>query len=164
MRALSEHTEKIFCRLCQILAGLALTGLVLLSGANVLMRLLGSPLSCSYEISGFLGAALAALMLADTQRVGGHLELDFFLNRYPDKVRTFTSLLNCLIATATVLVIGGQLIRRALVLRQAHEVSEALNFPFPYLMLLVAAAVMLLGLSYGNAFLRTALTPIADPQ
>lgn len=164
MRHLSEHTEKLLCRACQILAGLALAGLVLLSGANVLMRLLGSPLSCSYEVSGFLGAALAALMLADTQRVGGHLELNFFLDRYPGKVRTGTALLNCVIATATVLIAGGQLIRRALILRQSHEVSEALNFPFPYLMLLVAGAVMLLAVSFGNAFLRTALKPAAQPQ
>ena len=74
------------------LAGLGISGgllvcLVCLSGLNVFTRMAGHPIGGSYELSGFLGALIAALALADTQRKRGHVELDLFTSHYRPGLR-----------------------------------------------------------------------------
>ena len=66
--------ERWLCLTGLAVAGILLSVLVLLSGLNVLGRLGGHPISGSYELSGFLGALIAALALADTQRKRGHVD------------------------------------------------------------------------------------------
>jgi TRAP-type C4-dicarboxylate transport system permease small subunit len=90
----------------------------------VVCRLAGHPISASYELSGFFGALLAALALADTQRKRGHVELDLFTRNYPSSVRRWAGAFNVLIGAVLTALLGCQLILRAGVLLKAGEVSE----------------------------------------
>ncbi len=126
--------EKQLCLAGMVIAGLLLMILVLLSGINVACRLAGHPLSASYELSGFFGALIAALALADTQRKRGHVELDLFTRTYSAKARRWLGAFNVFLGALLLLALACQLTNRARVLIHAGEVSETLKLPYPWLM------------------------------
>ena len=140
--------ERWLCLTGLGVAGALLCALVLLSGANVFGRLLGHPIGGSYEISGFLGALIAALALADTQRKRGHVELDMFTKRYKPLVKRLVGAFNMLCGFALLLVLAIQQINRAKRLLAAGELSETLRLPYPWLMYLCAGGLFLLACAY----------------
>ena len=153
--------ERWLCLAGLGVAGALLCALVLLSGANVFGRLLGHPIGGSYEISGFLGALIAALALADTQRKRGHVELDMFTKRYKPLVKRLVGAFNMLCGFALLLVLAIQQINRAKRLLAAGELSETLRLPYPWLMYLCAGGLMLLACAYLTdcVYLRTRRDP-----
>ena len=140
--------ERWLCLTGLGVAGALLCALVLLSGANVFGRLLGHPIGGSYEVSGFLGALIAALALADTQRKRGHVELDMFTKRYQPLVKRLVGAFNMLCGFALLLVLAIQQVNRARRLLAAGELSETLRLPYPWLMYLCAGGLMLLACAY----------------
>jgi len=140
--------EKGLCIAGMAVSGALLVALVAMSGCNVAFRLIGHPLSASYELSGFFGALIAALALADTQRKRGHVELDLFTRTYPAGVKRWIGAFNVLAGATLVLVIGCQLVNRATVLLRAGEVSETLKFPYPWLMYGAALGLFLLSAAF----------------
>ncbi len=142
------RVEKGLCVAGLAVSGALLVVLVALSGVNVVCRLAGHPISASYELSGFFGALLAALALADTQRKRGHVELDLFTRNYPSSVRRWAGAFNVLIGAVLTALLGCQLILRAGVLLKAGEVSETLKFSYPWLMYGAAFGLFLLTASF----------------
>lgn len=135
------------------LAGLGISGallvcLVLLSGLNVFSRMAGYPIGGSYELSGFLGALIAALALADTQRKRGHVELDLFTSHYPQAVRRGLGAFNMVCGFLLLLLLAIQQINRARRLLAVGELSETLRLPYPWLMFVCAGGLALLACAY----------------
>lgn len=150
------HLEKRLCLAGLAVAGALLVALVLLSGANVACRLAGRPLSASYELSGFAGALIAALALADTQRRRGHVELDLFTRAYSPRARRVLGAFNVLAGAALMVLLGGQLASRAGALLRAGEVSETLKLPYPWLMYAASGGLFLLAASFLTDFVLLA--------
>ncbi len=142
------RVERWLCLAGLALAGVLLGALVLLSGLNVFGRMLGHPISGSYELSGFLGALIAALALADTQRKRGHVELDMFTSKYPPLVKRLVGAFNMLCGSLLLAVLAVQQVNRARRLLAAGELSETLRLPYPWLIYACAGALMLLACAY----------------
>ena len=140
--------ERWLCLAGLGVAGFLLGALVLLSGLNVLGRIFGHPIGGSYEISGFLGALIASLALADTQRKRGHVELDMFTRRYKPIVKRLVGAFNMLCGFVLLLVLAIQQINRAKRLLAAGELSETLRIQYPWLMYARAGGLMLLACAY----------------
>ena len=140
--------ERWLCLAGMWIAGVLLGALVLLSGLNVFGRIFGHPISGSYEVSGFLGALIAALALADTQRKRGHVELDMFTRRYKPIVKRLVGSFNMLCGFMLLLVLAIQQVNRAKRLLAAGELSETLRLPYPWLMYLCAGGLILLACAY----------------
>jgi TRAP-type C4-dicarboxylate transport system permease small subunit len=140
--------ERWLCLAGMWVAGVLLGALVLLSGLNVFGRIFGHPISGSYEVSGFLGALIAALALADTQRKRGHVELDMFTRRYKPIVKRLVGAFNMLCGFMLLLVLAIQQVNRAKRLLAAGELSETLRLPYPWLMYLCAGGLILLACAY----------------
>ena len=135
------------------LAGLGISGvllvcLVLLSGLNVFSRMAGHPFGGCYELSGFLGALIAALALADTQRKRGHVELDLFTSHYRPSWRRGLGVFNMTCGFLLLLLLAIQQINRARRLLAVEELSETLRLPYPWLMFVCAAGLLLLACAY----------------
>ncbi len=144
--------EKRLCVAGMAVAGMLLATLVVLSGLNVVYRLLGRPISASYELSGLFGALIAALALADTQRKRGHVELDLFTRNYSVAARRWVGAFNVFAGALLMLVLGSQIVCRANVLLRAGEVSETLKLPYPWLMYGAAFGLFLLAASFLTDF------------
>ena len=145
--------EKKLCLAGMIISGALLLGLVILAACNMVCRLLNMPISASYELSGFAGALMAALALAETQRQRGHVELDFFTRSYSLRVRRWIGAFNVFTGALLMFVLAYQLSFRAASLLQAGEVSETLKLPYPWLMVGVVLGLLLLGLSFLTDFI-----------
>ena len=135
------------------LAGLGISGgllvcLVCLSGLNVFSRMAGHPIGGSYELSGFLGALIAALALADTQRKRGHVELDLFTSHYRPGLRRGLGAFNMICGFFLLILLAIQQINRARRLLAVGELSETLKLPYPWLMFACAAGLLLLACAY----------------
>lgn len=151
------NAERALCRLGMGASCAFLVLLVLLSGLNVVCRLAGRPIGATYEISGYLGAVMASLALAETQRRRGHVELDMFTRRYPPAAQRRIGVFNVLAGAALVLLVALQIASRARALLVAGEVSETLKLPYSWLMYGVAAGLVLLAASFVTDFVLLAM-------
>ena len=140
--------ERWLCLSGMAVAGFFLVVLVLLSGINVFGRMAGHPFGGTYELSGFLGALIAALALADTQRKRGHVELDMFTRRYRPLAKRLTGSFNMFCGFVLLALLAIQQVNRARRLLAAGELSETLRLPYPWLMLLCAGGLLLLACAY----------------
>jgi TRAP-type C4-dicarboxylate transport system permease small subunit len=151
------NVERALCGLGMGAACALLVLLVLISGLNVACRVAGHPIGSTYEISGYLGAVMAALALAETQRRRGHVELDMFTRRYPASAQRRIGAFNVLAGAVLAVLVAVQIAARARALLAAGEVSETLKLPYPWLMFGVAAGLVLLAASFITDFVLMAM-------
>ena len=140
--------ERWLCLAGMATAGFLLMALVLLSGANVFARMTGHAFGGSYELSGFLGALIAALALADTQRKRGHVELDMFTRHYRPLAKRLTGAFNMFIGFLLLILLAIQQVNRARRLLNAGELSETLRLPYPWLMMICAGGLLLFAFAF----------------
>ncbi len=72
-----------------VAAGVALTVMVFLTGADVLLRYFGKPIVGTYETVGLLGALMVGLALPQTSRTQGHVLMDFIITKLPPSLQKF---------------------------------------------------------------------------
>ena len=125
------------------IAGAALCLLMLLTIADVLMRILGRPIVGTYELVGLGGAIAIGLSLPLTSWVRGHIYVDSFVARLPRLPRAILNVATRLLVLALFFLIGWNLLKYAMDLRGAGEVTPTLRVPFFPVTLGVGAACLL---------------------
>jgi len=112
------------------IAGASLAFLMLLTIADVGLRILGRPIVGTYELVGLAGAIAVGLSLPLTSWVRGHIYVDSFVARLPRLPRAMLNVATRLLVLALFLLLGWNLIKYALDLRSAGEVTPTLRVPF----------------------------------
>ena len=112
------------------IAGAALTFLMLLTIADVVLRLLGRPIVGTYELVALGGAVAVGLSLPLTSWVRGHIYVDSFVAKLPRLPRAILNIATRLLVLALFLLLGWNLLKYALDLRRAGEVTPTLRVPF----------------------------------
>lgn len=146
------HLERRLCQLGMGISCILLVLLVVMSGLNVVCRVAGHPIGATYELSGYFGAVMAALALAETQRRRGHVELDILTRTYSPIVKRWVGAANVLAGAVLVILVAIQIASRARVLLRAGEVSETLKLPYPWLMYGIVVGLFLLAASFITDF------------
>jgi len=113
-----------------VIAGAALVFLMLLTIADVGLRILGRPIVGTYELVGLAGAVAIGLSLPLTSWVRGHIYVDSFVARLPRVPRAVLNIATRLLVLALFLMIGWNLFKYAMDLRSAGEVTPTLRVPF----------------------------------
>jgi len=103
---------------------------MLLTIADVVLRLLGRPIVGTYELVAQGGAIAIGLSLPLTSWVRGHIYVDSFVARLPRTPRAILNIVTRLLVLALFLLLGWNLIKYALDLRSAGEVTPTLRVPF----------------------------------
>jgi TRAP-type C4-dicarboxylate transport system permease small subunit len=111
-------------------AGVALSFLMLLTIADVALRLLGRPIVGTYELVALSGAVAIGLSLPLTSWMRAHIYVDSFVNRLPRVPRAVLTIATRLLVLVLFLLIGWNLLEYAMDLRAAGEVSPTLRVPF----------------------------------
>jgi len=111
-------------------AAAALTFLMLLTIADVVLRILGRPIVGTYELVALGGAIAIGLSLPLTSWVRGHIYVDSFASRLPRLPRAILNVATRLLVLALFLLLGWNLLKYALDLRSAGEVTPTLRVPF----------------------------------
>ncbi len=115
------------------IAAFAVVVMMILTSADVILRLFRHPIPGTYEIVGLLGAVVIAFSLAYTSAERGHIAVDFLVRKFPRKVQSFIAIANNLIGAALFGLIAWQSILYASDLKQSGEVSMTIQMPvYPF--------------------------------
>jgi TRAP-type C4-dicarboxylate transport system permease small subunit len=124
---------KIVLRLSQwinVVAQVALTFMMFLTVADVILRYFRKPIVGTYELVAFSGAVVIGFALPLTSWVRGHVDVDIVTSKLSQKGRNIINIVTRFLAMGIFYLIGWSLIKYALDLREAKEVSMTLQMPF----------------------------------
>ena len=128
------------------LAGVFLTGMILLTCMNIFTRLVWIPIKGTFELMGFFGAIVAAFALGYTQVGKGHIAVDVLVNRFSLKTRTIVGVINNTVCCLFFIIVSWQIAVKAETLWRTGEVTETLRiiyYPFTSLVALGCAVLAL---------------------
>lgn len=126
------------------LAGAAIVGMMLLTCADVLLRLLRRPIPGTFEIVGFLGTVIISFSLAYTSVEKGHIAVEFLMNKLPRRVQDAAEALTSLASAALFCLLTWQSLIYASDMRQSGEVSVTLTMPiYPFIYGIAAGSALL---------------------
>jgi TRAP-type C4-dicarboxylate transport system permease small subunit len=117
-------------RFLNIIAGISLTFLMLLTVMDVILRTLRSPIVGTYELVAFSGAVVIGFAVPLTSWVRGHIYVDFFILRFSKTVRNIFNIATRSLVIILFFLIGWNLIKYGIDLQKSGEVSLTLQMPF----------------------------------
>lgn len=130
-----ERILQVINRSLVLLAGIFLVLMILLTCANIFLRVVWVPVRGTYELMGYFGAVVAAFALGHTQLTRGHIAVDVLYRKFPAPVAKGLTVFNCLFCTGFFAVMAWQLVLKGNILMQTGEVTETLRiayYPFTY--------------------------------
>jgi TRAP-type C4-dicarboxylate transport system permease small subunit len=107
----------------------AIIVMMLLSCADVVLRILGTPIPGTYEMVGLLGAVIIAFAMAYTSLQRGHVAVEMLYEKLPPRAQRLVDSAGNLTGAALFGLIAWQSTVYAADLRQSGEVSLTLQMP-----------------------------------
>lgn len=117
-------------RFLNIIAGISLTFLMLLTVMDVILRSLKRPIVGTYELVAFAGAVVIGFSVPLTSWVRGHIYVDFFILKFSQKGRDIFNIATRCVVIVLFFLIGWNLIKYGMDLQKSGEVSLTLQMPF----------------------------------
>ncbi len=145
--------DKVNEVLNQVLIGVAgffVAAMILLTFANVFLRLVWVPLSGTFELMGYFGAIVTAFALGYTQMKRGHVAVDILVKRFSKKTQGVLKAINDCICMVFFAVVAWQISRYGVTLLKTGEVTETLRiiyYPFAFGVALGCATLSLVFLT-----------------
>jgi TRAP-type C4-dicarboxylate transport system permease small subunit len=118
-----------------IVSGSLLVLMMLLTCANIFMRIVAVPIRGTFELMGLFGAVVACLALAHAQIRKDHICVDILVERFPKKIKLILAVINDLACIAFALIVTWQIAKVAINLCTSGEVTETLrivSYPFTF--------------------------------
>ena len=116
-------------------AGICLAAMILITCANIFLRLVWIPIRGTYELMGFFGAIVTAFSLGYTQMKKAHTRVDILVDSFSNKTQVILNAVNQFICTIFFVVAGWFIAKYAATLWRTGEVTETLRivyYPFTY--------------------------------
>ena len=131
MAGFLRFTEKL-SRLMNVISYIALTFIMLLTVADVIMRMgwIRRPIIGTFEIVGMVGAIVIGFGVPLTSWVRGLVSVDVIVNKLPGWGKNFMNILTRVISIIIFIVIGYNLFGYATDLLVSGEVTPTRQIPF----------------------------------
>lgn len=117
-------------KVMNVIAGVTLTLMMLLTVSDVILRYLRMPIMGSYEMVSFAMATAIGFSLPFTSWVRGHVGVDSLLEMMPKRSRYASLILTRSISILFFALAGVFLLKKAMYLRQVGQVSVTLAMPY----------------------------------
>jgi TRAP-type C4-dicarboxylate transport system permease small subunit len=117
-------------RFLNIIAGISLTFLMLLTITDVILRGFKSPVPGTYEVVAFAGAVVIGFSMPLTSWMRAHIFVDFFILKFSQKGRDIFNIATRCVVIMLFFLIGWNLIKYGIDLQKSGEVSLTLQMPF----------------------------------
>jgi TRAP-type transport system small permease protein len=138
---------RIFCdrwsAWLEVIAGIALIGVMLLIGSDIVGRIFGFPIPGTYEIVSLAGGLILGLALPATSRAKGHVSADLLSGRLSEKPKLFLAVMTRLIGMAVFLLAGYGMVMMGIRLKISGEVTAVLALPFYYVDYAIGGAFLI---------------------
>lgn len=122
----------------------AIIAMMILTAADITLRLFRMAIPGTYEIVGLLGSVVISFSLGYTSIEKGHIAVDFLVQKLKEKYRLIINALNNLLGTAFFAVIAWRSVLYAASLHKSGEVSMTLQIPtYPFVYGVAAGSALL---------------------
>jgi len=149
--------NKFLNKFLTLIGGLFLIGMIVLTCANIFARKIIGPIPGSFELTAFASAIVAAFALGYTQFSKGHISVSILVDRYPKALRRFIDLINYGVCCVFFSIAGWYVVKKALILKNAGELSETLQILYYPFVFAVAFGCFILVLALFTDFLKALL-------
>jgi TRAP-type C4-dicarboxylate transport system permease small subunit len=113
-----------------VIAGIAITFIMLLTVLDVILRCFRMPITGAYELVAFSGAIVVGFALPLTSFLRGHIYVDFLVLKLPPRARAICNGLTRCLGMGLFFLIGWNLLKVGADLHKSGEVSMTLKLPF----------------------------------
>lgn len=127
---LYEKSAIGLARYMYYVAGIAIVAMMLLTCADVALRLFRKPIPGTYELVCYLGAVAASFAMAHTSVERGHVAVSFLVDIFPKRIQGVIESLTGLVGISLFAVLAWRSFRYALLLKAGGEVSQTIQLPF----------------------------------
>jgi TRAP-type C4-dicarboxylate transport system permease small subunit len=117
-------------RLLNIVAGISVTVMMLLTVADVLLRAGGHPIIGTYEIVALLMAVVIGFGIPQVSLDRGHVYMEFLLEKLSGRARNVMNIFTRVLCLILFAFIGYNLFNVAAGFRASGEVSPTIQLPF----------------------------------
>ncbi|MCJ7833659.1 MAG: TRAP transporter small permease [Deltaproteobacteria bacterium] len=112
----------------------AVVVMMLLSTADVILRLFNKPIPGAYEIIGFLGTVIVSFALAFTSLEKGHIAVEILVEKLPERLQSAIESFNNLLGALFFGLISFQAVVYAIDIKRSGEVSLTIQMPiYPFI-------------------------------
>lgn len=142
-----EKLNKYLNQILVWIAGFFIAAMVILTCANVFLRIFGRPVTGTYELMGYFGAVAIAFALGYTQIKKGHIAVDVLIQSFSRRTKGVLAAVNCLVCMIFFALVSLQLAKYANTLFKTGEVTETLHiiyYPFTFGVALGCAVLSLM--------------------
>ena len=130
-----EKFVNLINKLFVLIAGTFLILMMLLTCADIISRLAGTPIKGSIELISFFGAVTATFALAYTQIKKDHICVTVLVDKYPPAVKKIAGITNDLICMLFSIIAAVQIAGIGRMAFSSGEITETLRitfYPFVY--------------------------------
>ncbi len=125
-----EKTAVWICRGLAVIAGAALTLMILLACANMVSRAVWVPVKGTFELMGFLGAVTAGFSLGFSQLHRSHIAVGLLFRHFPTQVQVVLDALSSAVSCVFFIFCANETYKWGMFLYDLEEVSETLGIHF----------------------------------
>lgn len=111
-------------------AGAAIVSMMLLTCADIVLRLFRMPIPGTYELVCFMGAVAVAFAMAHTSNENGHVAVSLVVRLFPNRVQGAIEIITNTFVLILFILIAWRSVMYAESLRVTGEVSLTLKLPF----------------------------------
>ncbi len=138
-KVLTDMSNRISTWL-EVIAGVAIVLVMILTGCDIVGRAFGRPIPGTYEIVSFAGGLVIGLALPVTSRVRGHVMVDLITARISSRAAGVLHGITRVMGIALFLLLSYAIARMGMQLKEAGEVTPVLSLPFHLVAYLIAGA------------------------
>jgi TRAP-type C4-dicarboxylate transport system permease small subunit len=113
----------------QVIAGIFLTFMILLTTADVVMRIFGYPVPGAVEIISICGGVVIGFTVPITSWMKGHISVDFVTNALTPKAKAAADVITRIVGIGLFLMIAWNSVKIGNGFVKGHEVSGTLELP-----------------------------------
>lgn len=129
MKSFLEVVERM-SKWLQVVSCVALAFIVILTNADIILRLFGHPIIGTYEIVSLSGAVVIAFAIPMTSWLRGHIYVDFIYQKLSKPIQNILNIITRLIGIGAFGIIGWNLFLLGLDLFTSGEVTLTRHLPF----------------------------------
>jgi TRAP-type C4-dicarboxylate transport system permease small subunit len=111
-------------------AGAAIVFMMLLTCADIVLRLFRMPIPGTYELVCFMGAVAVAFAMAHTSNENGHVAVSLVVRLFPGRVQGIIEIFTNTFVLILFILIAWRSVLYAETIRVSGEVSLTLKLPF----------------------------------
>jgi len=123
-------TLRFVSKLLNIIAGISVTVMMLMTVADVLLRAGRHPIIGTYEVVALLMAVVIGFGIPQVSLDRGHVYVEFLLQKFSERVKNVINTLTRVLCMILFALIGVNLFSVGAAFRASGEVSPTIQLPF----------------------------------